>query len=352
MKLLKLSISGVRGIVGETITPELVINFASAFGTMLAAGPVLVGRDTRKSGPMIQEAATAALLSTGHEVIDLGICPTPIIQYLVKKNRARGAVSITADHNSADWNALNFINSDGTYLNEFQGSELLDIYHLNRYTQKSLKKAPRLIHEIDPEKFYFAWLKNKSNLEEISRARFKVVVDPGNGAGSKLIDKFFEMLGCELVAVNNEGNGYFPHDLEPRSRNAGEVASLVKATGSNIGFLLNSDVSRVSLVTEEGETLSELAQSFPKYYMIKDKLSCPSELAFRAVLELRHRYEKETISTLNGLKIIREDSWVHLRPSNTEPTIRLMAESKSATRSRKIIDNFKKEVREVIRKLS
>ncbi|MBC7362765.1 MAG: hypothetical protein H5U06_10900 [Candidatus Aminicenantes bacterium] len=269
MKLLKLGISGVRGIVGETITPELVINFTSAFGTMLAAGPVLVGRDTRKSGPMIQEAATAALLSTGHEVIDLGICPTPIIQYLVKKNRARGAVSITAGHNSADWNALNFINSDGTYLNEFQGSELLDIYHLNRFSQKSLKKVPRVIHEINPEEFYFAWLKNKLNLEEISRARFKVVVDPCNGAGSKFVDQFFDLLGCELVAVNNDGNGYFPHDPEPRPRNAGEVASLVKATGSNIGFLLNSDVSRVSLVTEEGETLSE-EYTFPivaSYYL-------------------------------------------------------------------------------------
>jgi phosphomannomutase len=257
MKLLKLSVSGVRGVVGETITPELVINFACAFGTMLASGPVLVSRDTRKSGHMIMEGVSAGLISTGREVINVGICPTPIVQFLVKRHRARGAMSITAGHNSAEWNALNFINSRGTYLNEFEGAELLDIYHLSRFAQKTLSQTPRLIHELNPEELYFSWLRNRLRVEEISQARFKVVVDPCNGAGSKFIDKFFRMLGCHLVAVNNEGNGYFPHDPEPRPRNAGEVASLVKATGANIGFLLNSDVSRVSLVTEQAETLSE-----------------------------------------------------------------------------------------------
>ncbi|MGB9894201.1 MAG: phosphoglucosamine mutase, partial [Candidatus Saccharicenans sp.] len=256
-KLLKLNISGVRGIVGQTLTPELVINFASAFGTKLSAGPVLVGRDSRKSGPMIQEAVMAALLSTGHEVINLGLCPTPIIQFLVRHHRAAGAISITAGHNPADWNALNFINSDGTYLNEFQGSELLDIYHLGRFSYPKMKKAPAVINELNPEEIYFSWLQNKLKKEEISRARFKVVVDPCNGAGASLVDKFFDCLGCQVVAVNNEPNGYFPHDPEPRPRNAGEVASLIRATGGNVGFLLNSDVSRVSLITENGETLSE-----------------------------------------------------------------------------------------------
>lgn len=257
MKLLKLNISGVRGLVGQTITPELVIDFASAFGTMIPAGAVLVGRDSRRSGPMVQEAVMSALLSTGHEVINLGISPTPVIQFLVRQHRAAGAVSITAGHNPAGWNALNFINSQGTYLNEFQGSELLDIYHLGRFAHQKLKKSPAVVSEVNPEEVYFSWLKTRLRTAEISRARFKVVVDPCNGAGARLVNKFFATLSCELVAVNNEPSGYFPHDPEPRPRNAGEVASLVRATGANLGFLLNSDVSRVSLVTETGETLSE-----------------------------------------------------------------------------------------------
>lgn len=257
MKLLKLNISGVRGIVGETLTPELILDFSSAFGTMLPPGPILVGRDTRKSGPMVQEAVISALLSTGHEVINLGICPTPVIQFLVRHYRAAGAVSITAGHNPGEWNALTFINSEGTWLNEFQGSELLDIYHLGRFAHKKLKKSPPVVTELNPEEIYFSWLRRKIRTDEIGRARFKVVVDPCNGAGALMVNKLCEALGCQLIAINNEPSGYFPHDPEPRPRNAGEVASLVRATGADAGFLLNSDVSRVSLVTETGETLSE-----------------------------------------------------------------------------------------------
>ncbi|MDD8015912.1 MAG: phosphoglucosamine mutase, partial [Acidobacteriota bacterium] len=133
MKLLKIGLSGVRGIVGETITPELVLDFACAFGTYLGSGKVLVARDTRLSGPMLHAATLSALVSTGCDVLDLGVCPTPIAQYLVRETGARCAVSITAGHNNANWNALTFINQDGTYLNEFQGGEILDIYHLERF---------------------------------------------------------------------------------------------------------------------------------------------------------------------------------------------------------------------------
>ena len=137
MKLLKIGISGIRGIVGETITPDLVINFSCAFGTFLQRGKVLLGRDSRTSGPMLHSAALSALLSTGCDVIDFGMCPTPILQYMVKKYLAKGAISISAGHNDSEWNALTFINSEGTYLNEFQGEEVLDLYHIGK-----LKKTP------------------------------------------------------------------------------------------------------------------------------------------------------------------------------------------------------------------
>ena len=271
MKPLKLSVSGVRGIVGQAITPELIINFASAFGTMVLAGPVLVGRDSRNSSPMLTDGVISALLATGHEVIDLGLCPTPITQFLVKNKGARGAVSVTAGHNPAPWNALNFINSQGTYLNEFQGQELLDIYHLGRFKQLALKKTPKIIRELNPEEPYLEWLLGRLDLPPIKRAKFRIVVDPTNGAASKLIDKLFDLLGVQLIAINNEGNGYFPHDPEPRPRNAIEVSSLVKITTADIGFLLNSDASRLSLVSEDGETLSEeyTLPLIARYYLKK-----------------------------------------------------------------------------------
>ena len=135
MKLLKIGISGIRGIVGETITPELVMNFACAFGTYLDSKRVLVARDTRISGPMLHSACLSALISSGCEVLDLGICPAPILQYMVKRLRAKGAVSISAGHNDIKWNALTFINQEGTYLSTFQGEEVLDIYHLEKYNK-------------------------------------------------------------------------------------------------------------------------------------------------------------------------------------------------------------------------
>lgn len=257
MKLLKIGISGVRGIVGDTITPELVMDFACAFGTSLRSKKVLIGRDTRISGPMLHSAALSALLSTGCDVVDLGICPTPILQYMVKKFHAKGAISISAGHNDADWNALTFIDREGTYLNEFQGEEILDLYHLGQFRKAPLDRLGKLYTSQNHFQRYFQGLTHFLDAEKIRGAHFKVVIDACNGGGAGIVDQFCQHLNCQLFPVNNTPDGNFPHDPEPRPRNAAEVASIVKITGAEIGFLLNSDVSRVSIVTETGETLSE-----------------------------------------------------------------------------------------------
>jgi phosphomannomutase len=257
MKLLKIGISGVRGIVGETMTPELVMDFACAFGTFLGGGRVLVGRDTRPSGPMLQRAVLAALASTGCRPLDAGVCPTPILQKSVGTARAAGAVSITAGHNTAEWNALTFINRDGTYLNEFQGQAVLDIYHLEKFRKAPLSRLGRVKSAGCGREGYFRSLERFLDATAIRRRGFKIVIDPCNGAGAGAVDDFCRGLGCALIPVNNEPTGFFVHDPEPRPRNAGEVASLVKVSGADVGFLLNSDASRVSIVAEDGETLSE-----------------------------------------------------------------------------------------------
>jgi phosphomannomutase len=191
---------------------------------------------------------------------------------MVKHLKAKGAVSITAGHNDLKWNALTFINRDGTYLNMFQGEEVLDIYHLGKFTKVSVDHLGKIESVDDYLDFYFKKLNKFLNTEAIRKVKFKVVIDPCNGAGAKIIDFFSQQLGFELIPINNEPNGYFPHDPEPRPRNAQEVASVMKVVNADVGFLLNSDASRVSLVAENGETLSEefTLPLIAKYYLDKN----------------------------------------------------------------------------------
>ncbi|MFB0564391.1 MAG: phosphoglucosamine mutase [Candidatus Aminicenantaceae bacterium] len=271
MKLLKIGISGVRGIVGETITPHLVMDFASAFGTYCNSQKVLLARDTRLSGPMLHTAAISALLATGCDVLDLGICPAPVLQYMVKKLKAKGAISISAGHNDSNWNALTFINQHGTYLTEYQGEEILDLYHLGKFKKVASGNLGKIKPQKDYLDTYFKSLSQFLDTESIRKANFKIIIDPCNGGGAGIVDLFCQYLNCELIPVNNEQSGYFPHDPEPRPRNAKEVASIIQITEANVGFLLSSDVSRVSIVSEDGETLSE-EYTFPlvaDYYLKK-----------------------------------------------------------------------------------
>lgn len=257
MKLLKIGLSGVRGIVGDTLTPELIMDFASAFGTFLNSKKVLLGRDTRISGPMLHSATTSTLLAAGCDVVDMGICPAPILQFMVKKLKAKGAISISAGHNDAEWNALTFINQEGTYLNSYQGEEVLDIYHLGKFKKVSTDKLGRMSLHTDDLDSYFDKLSKFLDTNAIKNAGYKVVIDACNGGGAGIVDVFCKRLHCELIPVNNEQTGFFPHDPEPRPRNAAEVASITKIVKADVGFLLNSDVSRISIVAEDGETLSE-----------------------------------------------------------------------------------------------
>ncbi|MCX6559635.1 MAG: hypothetical protein NTZ26_03900 [Candidatus Aminicenantes bacterium] len=257
MKLLKIGISGVRGIVGESLTPKTVMDFAAAFGAFAEGRPLVLGRDTRIHGPMLRSACAAALLSAGCDVIDLGVCPTPILQHAVRGLGAGGGVSITAGHNDIQWNALTFINAEGTYLNPFQGTEVLDIYHVGRFRNTDTDGLGALSQAAGPIEAYFQALGRFLDIDAVRRARFKVVIDACSGAGAPFLKAFADRLGFDLIPINDEPNGFFPHDPEPRPRNAQQAVSVLKAIGADAGFLLNSDVSRVSLVSETGESLSE-----------------------------------------------------------------------------------------------
>jgi phosphomannomutase len=254
---LKIGISGVRGVVGETFTPELVVGFAQAFGTYLDSGRLLVCRDTRPSGPMVAASVCAGLLASGCEVIDLGICPTPSLQLAVPRLAAQGGISITAGHNPAPWNALKFVRGDGLYLNETQAEELLDVFHQGEFEKTDWRGIARHIETVDAVAPHIAALLARVDVDAIRARRFKVAVDCCNGACSNLTPALLTSLGCEVWAINDDTSMAFPHTPEPRPDTMAQVAALVKAGGADVGFVHDSDGERLGLVDESGEPLSE-----------------------------------------------------------------------------------------------
>ncbi len=257
MKPLKIGVSGVRGVVGETFTPELVVGFAQAFGTYLGPGRVLVCRDTRPSGPMVASAVMAGLLATGCDVVDLGVCPTPSLQLAVRWLGAQGGISITAGHNPAPWNALKFVRDDGQYLTPSQAEELLDIYHQGRFEQARWDRIRTRVEPGEAIQHHLDVLTASFDVAATRARRLKVAVDCCNGSCSLLAPRWLAELGCEVLSINDDPSTPFPHPPEPKVETMGQVRALVKAGHADIGLVHDADGERLGLVDETGRALSE-----------------------------------------------------------------------------------------------
>ena len=257
MKPLKIGITGVRGIVGQTFTPEVAVGFSQAFGTYLDGGRILVCRDTRASGPMVRAATIAGLLAAGCEVIDLGISPTPSLQLAVTWLKADGGIAITAGHNPSQWNALKFVRGDGLYLNPTQAEELLDIFHQGEFAKATWDQIVPTIQHEDPIAHHVELLKNVFDVEAIRNRRLKVAIDCCNGACSLLIPRWLQEIGCEVLAINDDPSATFPHAPEPKPQNMAQLSAVVKAGRADIGFAHDADGERLGIVTELGQPLSE-----------------------------------------------------------------------------------------------
>jgi phosphomannomutase len=257
MKPLKIGITGVRGIVGETFTPELAVEFAQAFGTYLDGGRILVCRDTRPSGPMIRSAVLAGLLAAGCEVVDLGICPTPGMQLAVNWLKADGGIAITAGHNPWRWNALKFVRGDGLYLNPTQAEELLDIFHQGEFLKANWQQIKLSVDHANPIPNYIDALQSAFDVDTIKKRRLVVAVDCCNGACSLSSPRWLEVLGCEVLALNNDPAAPFPHAPEPKPATMAQLCAVVKAGRADIGFAHDADGERLGIVTDRGEPLSE-----------------------------------------------------------------------------------------------
>src|SRR4051812_24413090 len=211
MNSLKIGISGVRGLVGETFTPELVVGFAQAFGTYLDSGRILVCRDARPSGPMVRSAVLGGLLAAGCEVIDLGICPTPSLQLAVKWLAADGGISITAGHNPESWKALKFFWGDGLFLNATQAGELLGIFYQAEFAKATWERIQTKVEERDAINHHLETLSSAFDMEAIRARHLTVAVDCCNSSCSFLSPRWLDALGCNVLALNDDPSAPFPH---------------------------------------------------------------------------------------------------------------------------------------------
>ena len=436
---LKISISGVRGVVGESLTPQLVVGFAQAFGCYVEGGVVLVGRDTRQTGEMVRSAAIGGLLATGCYVIDLGIVPVPTILIAVKLLQADGAIAITASHNPAQWNALKFARSDGVFLNSYQATELLDVYHQGEFRLARTAEISEVEYDDEAVQRHLQLVLGHTDLEAIRSRRPKVVVDACNGAGAVMTPQLLEQLGCEVTAINGRPDGRFPHDPEPIPRNLRDLCRAVKETGADVGFAQDADADRLAVVSEKGKaigeeftlafacdtvasrtpgrivtnistsrmldevaerhgcplvrtkvgeinvvetmlregaviggegnggviyprvhfcrdsmsgialilegltrygTVSAWARSFRPSGMFKTKMECPSARIQQALAAARRHYGDDELDLTEGVKVAWRDTgrWLHIRPSNTEPVIRVIAEDDTVTGARRLCE--------------
>lgn len=442
MKPLKISVTGVRGVVGETFTPHLVVHFAEAFGTYAGGGRVFICDDARRSAAMVRSAALSGLLASGCEPVDFGTCPTPSMQFALAAAGASGGIAVSAGHNPEEWNALRFIRSDGMYLNALQGDALLDIFHAGEFTKTPWDSFKKIAHEKNPFEPHLKKIIEIFGSAAVKKRGFRVAVDTCNGACSEAAPRLLEMLGCKVIAIHTKPGDPFPHAPEPSPRNMETLRTVTASTGCDAGFMLDTAGERLGIVTDTGEALEEeltlplcemltfddkpgivvtnlsttrsvedvarktgsrvirtqigqayvaeaamknragiagegsggiiipsvqfnndslaamafilsqaakhkariceLASLVPRYEMRKVKVPMDFTRIFSSIQKARvaapKTFKNARFSYDDGVKIEWPDAWLHLRPSNTESLIRIIAEARGGERADKLVD--------------
>lgn len=428
---LRISNAGLRGVVGTGLTAAHVVDFASAFGTFLEPGGcVAIGRDPRASGSMIAQGVASALIACGHDVLDLGVVSTPVIQHTIRRHGAAGGISIGASHNSAEWNALKFLGRNGTYLSTAESSELLDIYHLKKFSYVPYTALGSLRREEGAIEAYLTELAAAYDFPALSQLR--VVVDCCNGTSSLILRRLNERFGFRFILINERLEGVqFAHAPSTTAGTVGlQLSPLVEPLGAAAGFLFDIDADRIAIATERGEAvseemilpmmadhilprspaktvitnlsssslleavvglhggrvvrvpvgrqaamdalatyrteevalagegtgavmmsrfrfvydgiasmlailsmmaesgrkLSEIVASYPVYCMLKDEVAVVPKQIPALLMELAQSYPDATPNTADGLRLDWPDRWVHVRVSQTESLVRVIAE--------------------------
>lgn len=443
---LMVGVSGLRGRVGSCLTPELVTSISAAFGAFLRSegsdGPVYLGRDSRTSGRMLSDAARAGLVSTGTDVIEAGLVPTPTILLAARDAGASGAVAVTASHNPAEWNALKLAGPQGRFL---------DAREMTRFRRflagtparragwdrlGSVREDPAAVDRHIRRILELPYL----DVERLRARRFRVALDCVRGAGGVIMPELLAELGCVVSGMETEPDGRFPRDPEPAAANLGGLGRLVRDSGSDLGLAVDPDVDRLSLVDSHGEPLgedltlalcvalvlgrrrggavvanlstsrvvedvaealggrmirapvgevnvsrrmekagavvggegnggvilpelhltrdgvlasalllehlaeedtglAEAAARWPAYTIVKEKLALPRDrvgAGYRAIVSGLRGGEEDTT---DGLRVDwpTRGEWIHVRPSGTEPVVRVIGEARSGARAEELV---------------
>ncbi len=453
MSLIK-SISGIRGTIGgqpgEGLSPIDIVKFTAAYATFIRnnttrdTNVIVVGRDARLSGRMVNDLVIGTLIGMGFDVVNIGPASTPTTEIAIVEEQACGGIIITASHNPIQWNALKLLNQDGEFLNDAQGKEVLRIADEQSFT---FSEVMDLGHEYTVNNYNQRHIRKVLDLklvdrDAIAKANFTVAVDAVNSVGGVVIPQLLRALGVKnIVELNCEPTGRFAHTPEPVPANLTEIAGLMRKGGIDVGFVVDPDVDRLAIVMENGEMfveeytlvsvadyvlshtpgstvsnlsssralrdvtnahgctynaaavgevnvttkmketgaviggegnggviypeahygrdalvgvalfltllaksgkkVSELKATYPAYEIVKDKVTLTPDIDVDAVLDaVKAEYNGEQITDIDGVKIDFADSWVHLRKSNTEPIIRVIAEASTAEAAKALTEKL------------
>lgn len=328
MALIK-SISGIRGTIGGTPNEGLsaidIVKFTSAFATFIkskserqpdAKCKIVVGRDARISGKMVDRLVVGSLLAMGCDVINLGLATTPTTELAVVGENADGGIIITASHNPIQWNALKLLNSKGEFLNDAEGKEVINIAEKEGFSFAD-------VHELGEEYKNNTWGMRHVRMvcelpivdvEAIRNANFTVCVDAVNSVGGIIIPKLLEALGVKnIIELNCEANGKFAHTPEPIPENLSQISDLLKNSSADLGIVVDPDVDRLALVMENGEMFGEeyTLVAVADYVLSKNKGNTVSNLsssrALRDVTEKHHgNYAAAAVGEVNVVAKMKE----------------------------------------------
>ncbi|MDR1323211.1 MAG: phosphoglucosamine mutase [Candidatus Margulisbacteria bacterium] len=446
---LKISISGVRGIYGESLTTEIVKKFGVAYARFINGGTALVGSDTRRSGPQVKEALFRGLRFDGRvKIIDVGCLPTPTVQVIARSLNVDGAVIVTASHNPAPWNGLKFVRPDGIFLPEDEAQKLLELYEQVSAEDLARTAEGRLAvqTELAAGNIHLEKIQKIGNIDLLRNSGLKVIIDTCCGAGAVITKKLLDQLGVRYWQVNDEPDlEKCDRPLEPTAEHIAKLGEKVKAFGADIGFAQDPDADRLAIVDETGRAIgedytlclaadyllnqlrsgqvrgenkictnlsttrlidavaakygaevvrtkigevnvslamkktgavvggegnggvmapavgfgrdslvgitlilqylaesqqkvSELVNALPKYVMHKTKIDCASARQVAELLEkVKTKYAAEKLDLRDGVKVLFADgNWLHVRASNTEPVIRIIAEAETLEKAKEL----------------
>lgn len=440
------SVSGIRGIVGQGLTCQKALAFARALGTYVEGKPVVLSRDGRPSGLVLRHAVLAGLVESGCQVHDLDVAPTPTCGLAVRQLHAAGGIQITASHNPAEWNGLKLFGNDGAVLTVAEGlrvKQIFDEENFRKVTWNLLGKVTDGTHALDWHKDRVLELVDGPRIRSKS---FSIFVDANGGAGGPLSKCLLDALGTRLVLKGGSADGNFEHTPEPLAENLQSILPFVPQAGAAVGFVLDPDADRLALIDENGRyigeeltlalavqfrlgqekgpvvinmstsrTVEDIARRFgvpchrsavgeanvaekmrvvkaviggegnggvidprvgyvrdpfigmgmilnllaetakplsglvaelPAYTIVKDKATLAPERLPTVLARLEKRWPESRANRLDGLRLDWEDRWVHLRPSNTEPIVRIIAEAPMAVDAQRLCQEVRAEMNE------